>query len=56
MEDVGSVYKIWDEGDVRKRSPGRPNLVYEDYIKLDLKGIGCEIMDWLRIGSSGVPL
>jgi hypothetical protein len=56
MGDIRSVYKILCEKHVRKRKLGRPNLIYENDMKLGLKGIGCENMYWFRIGFSDVPL
>jgi len=32
-----------------KRPLGRPRLRWKDKIKMDLKEIGCEVMDWTEL-------
>jgi hypothetical protein len=36
-----------------KRPLGRPRRRWVDNIKMDLREIGCDGVDWLRIGTSG---
>ena len=33
----------------RKRPLGRPNLRWEDNIKIDLQEVGCGSMDWIEL-------
>jgi hypothetical protein len=37
----------------RKRPLGRPRRRWVDNIKIELREIGWDCMDWLRIGTSG---
>jgi hypothetical protein len=32
-----------------KRPLGRPRRRWENYIKMDIQEVGCEVMDWIQL-------
>jgi hypothetical protein len=45
----GDVYGLLVGKPEGKRPLGRPRLRWEDNIKMDLKEVGCEGMDWIDL-------
>jgi hypothetical protein len=43
------VYRVWVGKPERKRPLGRPRCRWEDNFKMDLKEVGCGIMDWIEL-------
>jgi hypothetical protein len=50
MVERRDVYRVLVGKTEGKRPLGRPRHRWEDNIKMDLQEVGCEGMDWLRIG------
>jgi hypothetical protein len=53
MEEKRNAYRILVEKPEGNRPLGRPRRRWIDNSKMDLRGIGCSGMYWLRIGTSG---
>jgi hypothetical protein len=56
MEEKRNAYRIWVRKPEGKRPPRRPKRRCMDNIKMDLKEIEWDCMDftdWFRIGTSG---
>jgi hypothetical protein len=49
MAETKNAYKILVRRLTRKRSLGTPKCRWEDNIKMDLKEIGCQGMDWIHL-------
>jgi hypothetical protein len=49
MGEERKVYKIWVEKSEGKRPLGRPRHRWEDGIRMDLREIGLESVDWIRL-------
>jgi hypothetical protein len=49
MEERRGVYTGLVEKPERKRPLERPRRRWEDNIKMDLQGVGCEDMDWIKL-------
>jgi hypothetical protein len=45
----GGAYRVLVGKSVRKRPLGRPRLSCKCNIKMDLKAVGCEGMDWIKL-------
>jgi hypothetical protein len=43
------VYRVLVEKPEGKRPLGRPRPRWEDNIKMDLQGVGCAGMDWIKL-------
>ena len=43
------IYRILVGKPVRKRKLGGPRRRWEDNIKMDIQGVGCEGMDWIDL-------
>jgi hypothetical protein len=48
-EEVRGVYRVLVGKSEGKRSQGRDRRRWEDNIKMDLKEIRCEVMDWIGL-------
>jgi hypothetical protein len=53
MGETRNAYRILVGKPEAKRPLGRPRRRWVDNIKIDLREIGWDGMDWLRIGTSG---
>jgi hypothetical protein len=49
MRWVGHVAQMGEERKVYKRPFGRPRRRWEDELRIDLRGIGWEGVDWIRL-------
>jgi hypothetical protein len=49
MGEGRGVYRVLVGKPEGKRPMGRPRRRWEDYIKMDLQGIGCSGMDWIEL-------
>jgi hypothetical protein len=49
MGKMRNVYKILDDKPERKRPVGRPRRRYEDNIRMDLREIEWEVVDWSHL-------
>ena len=56
MEEGRSAFKILTGKPAGKRPLGMPRHKWEDNIRMYLKEIGINMMNWLRIGIIGGPL
>jgi hypothetical protein len=53
MEDMKNAYKILVGKPEGKLPLGRHRHRWENNIRLDLKKIGCEVVDWIHQGHVG---
>jgi hypothetical protein len=44
-----SVYRVLVGKPEGKRPLGRPRLIWEDNIKMDLQEVGCGVIDWIKL-------
>jgi hypothetical protein len=49
MGERRGVYRVLVEKPEGKRPLGRPRLLWEDNIKMDLQELGCGVMDWIEL-------
>jgi len=49
MGERRGVYRVLVRTREGKRLLGRPRRRWEDYIKMDLKEVGCGCMDWIDV-------
>jgi hypothetical protein len=49
MGEMKSIYKIVVRKPEGKRPPIRPRCMWEDNIRMDLREIGWEIVDWIHL-------
>jgi hypothetical protein len=54
MGDGRSVHKVLVEGPKGKRPLGRPRRRWEDNIKMDLREIGIDGANWIRLAQDRV--
>jgi late competence protein required for DNA uptake (superfamily II DNA/RNA helicase) len=47
--DRRSVYRVFVGKREGKRQLGRPRRRWQDNIKMDLRKVGCRIMDWIEL-------
>jgi hypothetical protein len=50
--EMRNAYKILVETPEGKRPLGRPRRSLEDNIKVGIKEIGCEVMDWIHLAQN----
>jgi len=43
------IYRVLVRKPVGKRPLGRSSRRWENNIKMDLQGVGCEVMDWIDL-------
>jgi hypothetical protein len=56
MGEGRGVYRVLVGMPQRKRPLGRPRRRLEDNIKMDLREIGIDVANWIRLAQDGVPL
>ena len=49
MEQTRNTYRLLVGKSESKRSLGRPRLNWEDNIKMDLREVGCDPIDWTAL-------
>jgi hypothetical protein len=49
MGERRGVYRILVGKPEEKRPLGRPRLIWEDKVKIDLQEVGCGCMDWIEL-------
>jgi len=49
MGEKRGVYRVLVGKPEGKRSLGRPRLIWEDNVKMDLQEVGCGCMDWIEL-------
>jgi hypothetical protein len=49
MREERGVYRVLVGKPEEKRSLGRPRRRWEDNIKMDLKEVGCWVVDWIGL-------
>jgi hypothetical protein len=49
MEEMGNAYIILVGKSEGKRTLGRPNRRWDDNIRMDLREIGWECVDWIHL-------
>jgi hypothetical protein len=49
MGERRDVYRVLVGKPERKRPLGRPRLRWKDDIKMDLREVGCGVMDWIEL-------
>jgi len=49
MEERRGVYRVLVGKPEGKRPRGRPRRRWEDDIKMNVKEVGCEVMDWIEL-------
>jgi len=55
MEEMGNVYNILVGKLEGKRPRGRPRRRQEDNIRMDLREIGWEYVDWMQLKEDSTP-
>jgi hypothetical protein len=53
MEENRNVYRILVEKPAGKRPLGRPGRMWVEYIKIDLREIGWDGVDWIDLAEIG---
>jgi hypothetical protein len=53
MEEMRNAYKILVEKPVGKRPLGNPRRKWEDNIRMDLREISWDGVDWMRLAQDG---
>jgi hypothetical protein len=56
MEEGRIVYRVLVGRPERKRPPGRHRRRWEDNIKMDLREIGIDGANWIRLAHDRVPV
>ena len=49
MEQSRNAYRVLVGKPESKRPSGRPRRRWEDYIKMDLREVGCDPRDWIAL-------